>query len=109
MPQPLGGLAQELLDAPMLGLVDGARPPRLAPGAAARQQLSLLEVDVTLEALLVLLEQPCRIRPPALDQGLLMARKEIAQGNMLPEEPLDRIGVAVHVRYKVAGTAPATP
>lgn len=84
--QAIGGLAHELLDAAMLGPVDGARPSRVAELVTMRQQMSLLEVDVLEQALLVFLEQPLRLRPPAVHQGLLVPRKEIAKGKMVSQE-----------------------
>lgn len=77
----------------MLGPVDRARPSCIAGCVAAREEMPLLEIDVLEQALPVLLEQPRRLRPPAVDPGFLVSGKEISKRKMLSQEQID---VEVH-------------
>jgi hypothetical protein len=100
--QPGGRIAQELLDAAVLRPIDRAGPSRIGDSVTPRKQMALLEIDVRPQAALVFLEQPLCVRPTAVDQGFLMQGEEIAQGEMVPEEQIDRIGFAVHACAPVA-------
>src|SRR6185437_8782489 len=89
--QVLPRLLEQLLDPAVLGPIDFRRPARRAVAATFRQQSLLLERDVRPQALAVLLEQSGGILEPAIEQRLLMASKEIAEGEVLLQKKSDRI------------------
>lgn len=89
-PEALPRFLQQLLNPAVLGTVDFRRPPRRDVAAAFRQYSLLLERDMHPQALAVFLEQSGRILDPAIEQRLLMASKEIAEGEVLLQKQSDR-------------------
>ena len=96
--QALLGVAQQRLDAPVFGAIDGIRPLPFPERLAARQHMAFLEFDVTQQTCGVLAQQPHGIVPAPLEECDLMVFEHLLEDPVLPFQAAERIGTRPTLR-----------